>query len=88
MPFTREDDLRLSIRIGLTRGLRLVRRMRRQLDEDERAREALERLSCGGSALLAAPLSRSLATPHEKHGPNLGVDSRHSRPSIRVTNER
>jgi hypothetical protein len=41
MPFTREDDLRLSIRMGLARGLRrLVRGMRRQLDEDDRNRFA------------------------------------------------
>jgi hypothetical protein len=40
MPFTREDDLRLSIRMGLTKGLRLVRGLRRQLDEDERNRIA------------------------------------------------
>ena len=40
MSFTREDDLRLSVRIGLTKGLRLVRGMRRQLDEDERNRVA------------------------------------------------
>jgi hypothetical protein len=25
MPFTREDDLRLSIRMGLTKGLHLIR---------------------------------------------------------------
>src|SRR6185312_10363964 len=40
MPFTRDDDLRLSIRMGLTKGLRLIRGMRRQLDEDERNRVA------------------------------------------------
>jgi hypothetical protein len=40
MPFTRKDDLRLSIRMGLTKGLRLIRGMRRQLDEDERNRVA------------------------------------------------
>jgi hypothetical protein len=34
MPFTRDDDLRLSVRIGLTKGLRLVRAMRGQLDEE------------------------------------------------------
>src|SRR5262249_1172724 len=38
MAFSREGDLRLSIRMGLTKGLRLVRGMRRQLDEDERTR--------------------------------------------------
>ena len=34
MPFTRDDDLRLSIRMGLTKGLRLVRGLRRLLGED------------------------------------------------------
>jgi hypothetical protein len=38
MALTREDDLRLSIRMGLSKGLRLVRGLRRQLDEDERRR--------------------------------------------------
>jgi hypothetical protein len=40
MPFTRKDDLRLSIRMGLSKGLGLVRGLRRQLDEDERNRIA------------------------------------------------
>lgn len=40
MAWTSRDDLRLSIRIGLTRGLRLVRGMRRQLTEAERDRVA------------------------------------------------
>src|SRR5690349_18103153 len=40
MPFTRDDDLRLSIRMGLTKGLRLVRGLRRQLDEEDRNRVA------------------------------------------------
>lgn len=40
MTWTIRDDLRLSIRMGLTRGLRLVRGMRRQLSEDERDRVA------------------------------------------------
>jgi hypothetical protein len=31
-----EDDLRLSIRMGLTKGLRLVRGLRRLLDEEDR----------------------------------------------------
>jgi hypothetical protein len=34
-----EDDLRLSIRMGLTNGLRLVRDVRR-LDEDQRFRDS------------------------------------------------
>lgn len=40
MAFSRDDDLRLSIRMGLTKGLHLIRGMRRQLDEDERSRIA------------------------------------------------
>jgi hypothetical protein len=40
MTWTIRDDLRLSIRMGLTRGLRLVRGMRRQLSENERGRVA------------------------------------------------
>ncbi len=40
MPLTRDDDLRLSIRMGLTKGLRLVRGLRRQLDEEDRNRIA------------------------------------------------
>jgi hypothetical protein len=40
MAWTIRDDLRLSIRIGLTRGLKLVRGMRRQLSEAERDRIA------------------------------------------------
>ncbi len=40
MPFTREDNLRLSIRMGLMKGLRLVRGLRRQLDEGDRNRIA------------------------------------------------
>lgn len=40
MPFTREDDLRLSIRMGLIKGLRSIRGMRQQFDQDERNRLA------------------------------------------------
>jgi hypothetical protein len=36
MPWTPEDNLRLAIRMGLTKGLRLVRGLRRQFDEDDR----------------------------------------------------
>ena len=38
MAWTIRDDLRLTIRMGLTRGLRLVRGMRRKLSEEERNR--------------------------------------------------
>jgi hypothetical protein len=40
MPWTIRDDLRLTIRMGLTRGLRLVYFMRRKLSEEERNRVA------------------------------------------------
>ncbi len=40
MVWTIRDDLRLTIRMGLTRGLRLVRGMRRKLSEEERNRVA------------------------------------------------
>jgi hypothetical protein len=36
MPFTPEDNLRLAIRYGLVKGLRLVRGLRQQLGEDDR----------------------------------------------------
>ena len=58
MPFTREDDLRLSIRMGLTKGLRLVRGVRRQLDEDDRNRiaEAIrEHLKLAGWSIEPGP---------------------------------
>ena len=40
MTWTLQDDLRLSIRMGLTKGLRRVRGLRRQLSEEERNRIA------------------------------------------------
>jgi hypothetical protein len=40
MAWTPQDDLRLSIQMGLTKGLRLVRGLRRQLSEQERNRIA------------------------------------------------
>jgi hypothetical protein len=40
MAWTLRDDLRLSIRMGLTKGFRLVRGLRRQLSEEERDRIA------------------------------------------------
>jgi hypothetical protein len=36
MPFTPEDNLRLAIRYGMVKGLRLVRGLRQQLGEDDR----------------------------------------------------
>jgi hypothetical protein len=40
MAWTSRDDLRLTIRMGLTRGLTRVHGMRRQLSEEERDRIA------------------------------------------------
>ena len=54
MPFTPEDDLRLSIRMGL----RLVRGMRRQLDEDDRnlvAETIREHLALAGWRINPGP---------------------------------
>jgi len=77
MPFTREDDLRLSIRMGLTKGLRLIRGMRRQLSEDERTRVAetiREQLMLSNwkiekgppiGAIASSPAARAV----EVHGP-------------------
>jgi len=55
MPFTRDDDLRLAVRLGQSKGLRLVRSLRRQPDEDDRTRiaEAIRLhlvLGAGGSS--------------------------------------
>jgi hypothetical protein len=36
MPFTPEDNLRLAIRFGLLKGLRLVRGLRQQLGDEDR----------------------------------------------------
>lgn len=40
MVWSSRDELRLTIRMGLTRGLTLVHGMRRQLSEEERNRIA------------------------------------------------
>lgn len=40
MAWTSQDDLRLTIRMGLTRGLTRVHGLRRQLSEEERNRIA------------------------------------------------
>jgi hypothetical protein len=58
MPFTPEDNLRLAIRFGLVKGLRLVRGLRRQLDEDDRNRiaEAIrEHLALAGWRIEPGP---------------------------------
>ena len=36
MPFTPDDNLRLAIRMGLVKGLRLVRGLRQQLGDEDR----------------------------------------------------
>jgi hypothetical protein len=40
MPFRCEDNLRLAIRFGLLKGLRLVRGLRQQFNEGDRTRVA------------------------------------------------
>ena len=40
MAWTTRDDLRFSVKFGLTKGLRLVRGLRQQLSDDERRRIA------------------------------------------------
>ena len=58
MPFTLEDDLRLSIRMGLTKGLRLVCGLRRQLDDADRnsvAEAIRERLKLAGWQIEPGP---------------------------------
>jgi hypothetical protein len=58
MPFTPEDDLRLSIRMGHPKGLRLVRGMRRQLNENDRNRPAeaiREHLALAGWRIKPGP---------------------------------
>jgi hypothetical protein len=58
MSFTPEDNLRLAIRFGLVKGLRLVRGLRRQLDEDDRNRfaEAIrEHLALAGWLIEPGP---------------------------------
>ncbi len=70
MQFTREDDLRLSLRMGLSKGLKLVRGMRRALDEDEKNRVAdaiREHLQLAGWRI--------------EPGPGIGGHSQISRPA-------
>jgi hypothetical protein len=57
-PWTPEDNLRLSIRMGLAKGLCLVRGLRQQLDEDDRNRvaEAIrEHLQLAGWRIAPGP---------------------------------
>jgi hypothetical protein len=42
MLFTPDDNLRLAIRYGLVKGLRLIRGLRQQFNEDDRTRVAEE----------------------------------------------
>jgi hypothetical protein len=87
MPFTPEDDLRLSIRMGLTKGLRLVRAMRRQLDEDDRNLVA-EKLAFGfpGEAGWVEALTGFLAgasRTRSRHGRQAKVSADGRPPALR-----
>jgi hypothetical protein len=64
MRWTTRDDLVLSIRMGLTKGLRLVRGMRRKLSLEERdtiSRAIADRLELGSWKIGKGP-------PSEGHG--------------------
>ena len=67
MPWTIRDDLRLTIRMGLTRGLRLVHGMRRKLTEEERNRVA----DAIVDQVLRSNYKIEVGDPMEGHGPNL-----------------
>ena len=67
MPWTIRDDLRLTIRMGLTRGLRLVHGMRRKLTEEERNRVAEAIVD----QVLRSNYKIEAGDPIEGHGPNL-----------------
>jgi hypothetical protein len=72
MSWTIRDDLRLSIRMGLTKGLRLVPGMRRQLSEAERDRVAAaiaDHLHLSNWRIAPGP-------PLPGHGPNLARSRR------------
>jgi hypothetical protein len=40
MPFTPEDNFRLAIRMGLVKGMRVIRGLRQQLGDEDRHRLA------------------------------------------------
>ena len=67
MAWTIRDDLRLTIRMGLTRGLSLVRGMRRKLSEEERNRVA----DAIVDQVLRSNYKIEVGEPMEGHGPNL-----------------
>jgi hypothetical protein len=57
-PFTAEGNLRLSIRMGLMKGLRLMRGLRRQLNDADRnlvAEAIREHLTLAGWSIKAGP---------------------------------
>jgi hypothetical protein len=58
MPWSSRDELRLTIRMGLTRGLTLVHGMRRKLTEQERDRIAdaiIDQLSLSNYRVESGP---------------------------------
>jgi hypothetical protein len=62
MPFTAEDNLRLSIRTGLVKGLRRAPGLRRQLDDADRnivADAIREHLALAGWRIEPGPGIRS-----------------------------
>ncbi len=67
MAWTIRDDLRLTVRMGLTRGLRLVHGMRRKLSEEERNRIA----DAIVDQVLRSNYKIEVGEPMECHGPNL-----------------
>jgi len=65
--WSNSDDLRLSVVMGLRKGLSLVRGMRRSLTEDEQHKVAtavVEHLECTNWKIEQGPA-------REGHGPNL-----------------
>ena len=65
--WSKADDLRLSVVMGLRRGLSLIRGMRRSLTEDEQHKVAtviVEHLESTNWKIERGP-------PREEHGPGL-----------------
>ena len=67
MAWTIRDDLRLTIRLGLTKGLNLIHGMRRRLSQDERDRVA----DTIAEHLLRANYRIEPGEPSQGHGPHL-----------------
>ena len=75
MAWTIRDDLWLTIRLGLTKGLNLIHGMRRKLNEDERDRVA----DTIAEHLLRANYRIEPGEPAEGHGPQLMTPKAHDR---------